>query len=84
MPQGDRLKKVIERFRNIGHGFLQIGGAVDGAHIPIKSSPLNPACYINRKGFHSIQCALNFLGILCYWFALSGSSIVVLSEFVMH
>ncbi|XP_062509676.1 uncharacterized protein LOC134185812 [Corticium candelabrum] len=54
MPQGDRLKKVIERFRNIGHGFPQIGGAVDGSHIPIKSPPLNPACYINRKGFHSI------------------------------
>ena len=54
MPQGDCLKKVIKRFRNIGHVFPQIGGAVDGSHIPIKNPPLNPACNINHKGFHSI------------------------------
>lgn len=54
MPSGDDLMIVIERFKQIGHGFPQVGGAIDGTHIPIISPTHSPDCYYNRKGFHSI------------------------------
>lgn len=36
-------------------GFPKTIGAIDGTHIRINAPKENPADYINRKGFHSIQ-----------------------------
>ena len=33
----------------------QVIGCVDGTHIPIISPKVNESCYVNRKGYHSIN-----------------------------
>ena len=53
MPTGDRLKRVIARFES-RQGFPQVGGAIDGTHIPIKAPVIHPDEYYNRKCFHSV------------------------------
>ena len=49
LATGDRLLQVIARFKQIGHGFPQIGGAIDGSHIPIKAPSHTSDCYYSRK-----------------------------------
>lgn len=50
-----------ERAIEISNGFLQISGfpnvigAIDGTHINIRAPHLDPECYVNRKGHHSVQ-----------------------------
>ncbi|XP_011698424.1 PREDICTED: putative nuclease HARBI1 isoform X1 [Wasmannia auropunctata] len=39
-------------------GFPRTIGAIDGTHIRIDAPKENPADYVNRKGFHSIQLQL--------------------------
>lgn len=53
MPTGDRLEAVISRFKS-RKGFPQVGGAIDGTHIPIKAPVIHPDEYYNRKSFHSV------------------------------
>lgn len=36
-------------------GFPEVIGAIDSTHIRINALKENPADYINRKGYHSIQ-----------------------------
>lgn len=38
-------------------------GAIDGTHIRIDAPKENPADYINRKGFHSIQLQVTIITI---------------------
>lgn len=73
MPRGECLQQVIHKFSQAAHGFPQVGGAVDGSHIPIKAPSENPDCYYNRKGFHSVilqavvDSHLNFIDICIGW-----------------
>ena len=53
IPLGRRVQQVIDGFRDVS-GFPQVGGAVDGCHIPIKAPNEYPEDYYNRKGWHSI------------------------------
>ena len=53
-PSGERAREVIHGFE-VASGFPGIIGAVDGTHIQIDAPQENPADYVNRKGFHSIQ-----------------------------
>ena len=68
MPGGDRLARIIHTLE-CQAGLLQVGGAIDGSHIPFKAPLEDPDAYYNRKGFHSIvlqgvvDCFLNFTDI---------------------
>lgn len=53
-PSGNRAVTVIRGFEETS-GFPRVIGAIDGTHICINAPKENPADYINRKGFHSIQ-----------------------------
>jgi len=57
-PDGDRLQRIIESFRDIT-GLPNIAGVIDGTHIPLTSRPSRrhtpmPQDFFNRKKFHSI------------------------------
>lgn len=45
----------MEKFARKAH-FYQVIGAIDGTHIAIKTQTHNEHLYINRKGYHSINC----------------------------
>lgn len=53
IPEGQYLNEVIEGFQR-KHRFPQIGGAIDGCHIPIITPQVHLADYYNRKGFYSV------------------------------
>lgn len=53
LPSGNRLCAVIRKFQQ-QQGLPQIGGAIDGTHIPIRAPVDHPDEYYNRKCFHSI------------------------------
>jgi hypothetical protein len=53
MPQGDRLRQIVDGFER-RWGFPQVVGAIDGTHIPIIKPDDSPSDYFNRKGFYSI------------------------------
>jgi len=55
IPTGQRLIETIRDFRRI-NSFPQVGGAIDGTHIPIVAPRDNPADYYNRKGWYSMVC----------------------------
>lgn len=67
-PTGDRLQTIIQTFED-QCGLPQVGGAIDGSHIPIKAPTDEPDAYYNRKGFHSIvlqavvDCFLTFTDV---------------------
>ncbi|XP_036145440.1 putative nuclease HARBI1 [Monomorium pharaonis] len=52
------------------YGFPKVIDAIDGTHIPIAAPKNNSECYINRKGYHSIQlqviCDSNLKFLHCY------------------
>ncbi|KMQ82753.1 nuclease harbi1, partial [Lasius niger] len=56
-PNGDRAVIVMRGFEEAS-GFPRTIGAIDGTHIRIDAPKENPADYVNRKGFHSIQLQL--------------------------
>ncbi|KAJ8299952.1 hypothetical protein KUTeg_021471, partial [Tegillarca granosa] len=53
-PNQQELRDEEQEFirRN---GLPEIGGAIDGTHIPIKAPKNNPQSYVNRKHFHLLQ-----------------------------
>ncbi|XP_013407293.1 protein ANTAGONIST OF LIKE HETEROCHROMATIN PROTEIN 1 [Lingula anatina] len=53
-PQDAELDRVIQGYAN-KWGFPNVGGAIDGTHIPIIAPPDSKGDYYNRKGWHSIQ-----------------------------
>lgn len=52
-PAGEQLQNVVNGFEE-RWGFPQVGGAIDGTHIPITAPQEFPNDYFNRKGHHSI------------------------------
>ncbi|XP_070571964.1 uncharacterized protein [Ptychodera flava] len=52
-PTQRNMQSIVDGFR-VKWGFPQVGGAIDGTHIPILAPELNPSDYFNRKGFYSI------------------------------
>jgi len=56
-PTGDHATRIMQGFRE-SSGFPNTIGAIDGTHIRIDAPKENPADYVNRKGFHSIQLQL--------------------------
>ena len=52
-PRGVKIQETSNAFGEIS-GFLNVLGAVDGSHIPIKAPKENPNAYYNRKKFHSV------------------------------
>ena len=63
-PQGDKLWRVVEGFKN-KYGFPQCVGAIDGSHIQIISPNEFPADCFKRKGWHSVilKGTVNDLGM---------------------
>ena len=53
LPSGNRLASVIEKFQQ-QQGFPQVGGAIDGTHIPMKCPSDYSDEHYNRKHFHSV------------------------------
>ena len=53
IPECQYLNEVIEGFQR-KHRFHQIGGAIDGCHIPIVAPQVHRADYHNRKGFYCV------------------------------
>ena len=53
LPCRNRLMAVIQKFEQ-QQGIPQVGGAIDGTHIPIKAPSDHPDEYYNRKSFHSV------------------------------
>ncbi|XP_048512464.1 putative nuclease HARBI1 [Athalia rosae] len=53
-PTEDRAVKLMRGFER-SSGFPKTIGAIDETHIRINAPKQNPADYIDRKGFHSIQ-----------------------------
>lgn len=47
--------KVTWTYMQTKYGFPKVIGAIDGTHIKIAAPRINSECYINRKGYHSIQ-----------------------------
>lgn len=37
------------------YGFPKVIGAIDGTHVHIAAPKINAECYVNRKGYHSVQ-----------------------------
>lgn len=53
-PQtSDAFQSNEEKFYSV-RGLHNVVGAIDGCHIPIKAPSIEPAAYINKKGFHSV------------------------------
>lgn len=59
-PEGNRAAEVFTGFATIST-FPRVIDAIDGTHINIKAPQVNPECYINRKGQHSIQLQVGFM-----------------------
>ena len=53
LPQGEDFRQVVDGFHD-RWGFPQVGGAIDGSHIPIVAPPEHHCDYFNRKGWHSV------------------------------
>ena len=53
LPSGNRLASVIVKFQQ-QQGFLQVGGAIDVTHIPMKCHSDYSDEYYNRNHFHSV------------------------------
>ena len=53
LPSGNRLASVIVKFQQ-QQGFLQVGGAIDVTHIPMKCHSDYSAEYYNRNHFYSV------------------------------
>lgn len=49
--------RVMEQFQRAS-GFPNVIGAIDGTHIKIRAPKEDPASYVNRKGFHSMNVQL--------------------------
>jgi hypothetical protein len=54
IPSGKRLRTVIAKFQQ-QYGFPQVGGAIEGTHIPIKTTIDHLDEYYKRKCFHSVS-----------------------------
>jgi hypothetical protein len=57
VPSGDRLRRIIARFREVTGGIDNMCGAIDGSHIKLARKPENkyvPGEYWCRHDFHSI------------------------------
>ena len=61
VPTGERMHDVVNGFKN-RWGMPQVGGAVDGIHIPIIAPVDHHADYYNRKGCYSVvmQAVVDF------------------------
>jgi hypothetical protein len=57
VPSGDRLRRIIAKFKEVTGGIDNMCGAIDGSHIKLARKPENryiPAEYWCRHDFHSI------------------------------
>lgn len=57
--------KLLGHIKN-RHTFPKVIGATDGTHIKIDAPKSNPDCYVNRKGYHSIQLQVFFSIVKIY------------------
>ncbi|XP_032689897.1 putative nuclease HARBI1 [Odontomachus brunneus] len=53
-PSAEEVK-VTWTYMKRKYGFPKVIGAIDGTHIRIAAPQINPECYVNRKGYHSLQ-----------------------------
>lgn len=58
----DRIKAEVTwiHIKN-KYKFPKVIGAINGTHIKIDAPKNDPECYVNRKGYHSIQLQVFFL-----------------------
>ncbi|KAK6178695.1 hypothetical protein SNE40_011219 [Patella caerulea] len=54
-PEGNRVNDILHGFKE-AQGFPGVIEAIDGSHVPIRAPETFPENYINRKGYHSINC----------------------------
>ena len=72
-PQGQNINVAMEAFYNLAQ-FPQVVSAIDCSHVPIANPGGEEAMrYINRKGFHSLNCQftctsdLRFTSVVARW-----------------
>ncbi|KYN02337.1 PREDICTED: putative nuclease HARBI1 [Cyphomyrmex costatus] len=53
-PSGNNVNEVLAGFE-ANSGFPKVIGAIDGTHINIPAPRIQPALYVNRKGYHPVQ-----------------------------
>ncbi|XP_033739177.1 putative nuclease HARBI1 [Pecten maximus] len=56
-PTGQELARVKNKFFAIA-GFPNVAGCVDGTFIRIRAPHVNEPDFVNRKGFHSLNCQM--------------------------
>ena len=54
----EKLKKAKEFYQHKRQRTPSVIGLVDGTHIPIVRPHINESCYVNRKGYHSINATV--------------------------
>lgn len=84
-PSGDEAISIMQDFE-AASGFPGVIGAIDGTDIRINAPKENPADYINRKGYYSIQLQVGKCNIksqsykcwhisthtfICSWYAIT-------------
>ena len=83
MPRNAAEAFAIKRKLYDVAGFPGILGLIDGTQIPIIAPSENENEYVNRKGFHSINCQaicdgdMNFLNVVARWQGSAHDSFVL-------
>ena len=71
-PTGNKIGETSNAFSDIS-GLLNVLGAVDGSHIPIKAPTKNPNAYYNRKKYHSVVLLATCDASLRFTYAWTGN-----------
>lgn len=72
-PTGNKIKETNDAFSDIS-GLLNILGAVDESHIPIKAPAKNRNAYYIHKKYHSVVLLASCDASLRFTFAWTGNS----------
>lgn len=72
-PTGNKIRKTSDVFSDIS-GLLNVLGAVDESHIPIKAPAKNRNAYYIRKKYHSVVLLASSDVSLRFTYAWTGNS----------
>lgn len=63
----EKIDNAAKFLKHKNTGTPHIIGIVDGTHIAIKTPDTNESCYVNRKGYHSINTTVSNLSTIVYY-----------------